>query len=259
MSPRNFQFTCAVGGILGLVLALVAFIVSGFLPPISPLLDAEQTARHYRNHEKGIQAGAALIVVSGMFYILLTVAISAQMQCIPNLHYAVSALQLALGTAGGFAFLLPGLMLAVANYRLDRPVEITQTLNDMFWITFLLPWPTFMAQSFTIAYAIIIDSRPKPLFPKPTAILNIVAPFIYVLAAAVHCVKTGPMAWNGAVAFWIPLVAFGCQVVIDSICLIRALSAEPGTGGKNLDAFPTSPENCPDNCAARSDHNNCQG
>lgn len=121
MSPRCFQYACAVSGVLCSVTFFVGFAASGFLPPISPSWDAERTVKHYRDHEHGIQAGSALLVISGMFYLPLTAGISAQMRRIPNLHYAVSALQLASGAAGIFTFMMPGMILAVATLSPEPP------------------------------------------------------------------------------------------------------------------------------------------
>ncbi|KAH6871217.1 membrane protein [Thelonectria olida] len=227
LSPRNFQYACAISGILCSLTFLLGFVASGFLPPTKPSWSAERTVQHYRDHEKGIQGGSALLVISGMFYLPLTAAISAQMRRIPNLHYVVSTLQLASGAAGIFTFMMPGMILAVANYSLDRPVEITKALNELFWITALMPWPTFMAQNFAFAYAIIIDSRPTPLFPKPIALLNIVVPVLFVPGIAIHCVKTGPLAWNGGWTFWL---AGGI------------IWTETETGEKIVDTFPTTLE-----------------
>lgn len=208
-----------------MIFAFVAMGVSGFLPPISPAWDAEQTVDHYRSHEKGIQVGAILLIIGGMFYLALTAIISTQMQRIPNLPLAVSTLQQISGTAGAcIAFMLPGVVLAVASYRLDRHVEITQAFNDLFWFLLLITWPPLLSQGWAFAYAIITDPQPKPLFPKSMAILNIVAPIIYMPSSAMHCVKTGPLAWNGAITFWVALGALAAQLTADSIGLARAVS-----------------------------------
>lgn len=238
VSPRNFQYACAINGILVLVFTLVALAASGFLPPLTPSWDAEQTVHHYHEHEMGIQAGAALLAISGMSYLAFTAAISSQMRRIPNLPYAAGALQLVSGAVGAVFFLMSGLILAVANYRLDRSAEITQALNDLFWFIIVMTWPAFMAQSLALAYAVIIDCRPKPLFPKPIAVVNIIVSILYVPGISVHCFTTGPLAWNGSVSFWIPICAFGAQTIIDSICLVRAVSTDTETGEKIANVSP---------------------
>lgn len=230
IASRNFQFACAVSGILCLAFFCVGLAASGFIPPPPPSWDAEMIVQHYRDHHKGMQAGVILITMSGLFYLPLTAALSAQMMRIPGLHYSVSALQLASGAAGIFNFILPGVILGVASYRLDRPVVITQTLNDLFWFTAVMAVPTFMIQSIAIAYAVISDFRPKPLFPKSVAILNIVAPALSSPVLAIHLAQTGPIAWDGAVSFWVPACAFGIQIITDSICLARAAYVESTAG-----------------------------
>lgn len=108
---------------------------------------------------------------------------------IPGLHPAVAQIQLAGGTAGTLVFVLPGIVLATAHYRLDRDPEITQAFNDLFWILYSMPWPPFMVQSFAYAYAIMWDRRKTVAFRKYVVVLNIVAPLLYVPAAALSTVR----------------------------------------------------------------------
>jgi hypothetical protein len=230
-------------------------VACDFLPPIPATWGAERTVEHYRKHEKGIQAGAAMLVISGMFYLPLTAAISAQMRRIPNLHYSVSALQLASGAAGIFTFIMPGMILGVANYRLDRPVEITQVMNELFWITALMPWPTFLVQNFAFAYALLTDTRPQPLFPKPIAIVNIIVPILFIPGIAMHTVYSGPLAWNGALSFWLAGMTFCLQLIVDSFCIARAVSNEVAGGEKIVDIFPTTVDHNLQNEPSKGDTN----
>lgn len=205
---------------------LIALAASGFLPPTGPSWDAEQTVTHYRRHENGIRAGAALLILSGTLYLPFVAAVSAQMRRVPDLHHAIRAIQFAAGSVGGFSILMAGLVLAAAGYRLDRHADVTQALNDLFWISLLSAWPLFMAQSFALACAIIVDSRPKPPFPKAVALVNVMVPVTFIPGIALHCVKGGPVAWNGVVGFWIPVFLFGVEVSMDCLCLWRAASNE---------------------------------
>ncbi|GME53124.1 uncharacterized protein B0J15DRAFT_571027 [Neofusicoccum parvum] len=250
LSPRTFQYACATSGVLCSLFFLFAFVAADFIPPTKPWWTAEQTVDFFKERKKRIEVGSALLVVSGMFYLPLTAAISAQMRRIPNLHYAVSALQLSSGAAGIFTFIMPGIILGVANFDLDRPAEITKMMVELFWITALMPWPTFMTQNFAFSFAVLTDNRPKPLFPKYIALLNVISPILFVPASAMHCTKTGPVAWNGALTFWVLGVVFCLQLFIDSACLFRAISNEPEGGEKIVDIFPTT--NVPD---AEAKHN----
>lgn len=227
MSSQNFQYACALSGIPLVAFALCSFIACGFLPPIPPSWNAEQTVNHYKAHEKGIYAGVSLLMIASLFYLPLTAVISAQMRRIPNLHPVVSDLQLAAGAGGLFIVIMPAVVLAATNFRLDRPVEITQALNDLFWVVLVMTYPPMMVQFACIAYATIIDCRPNLLFPKPIAILSILLSVTAVPATvALHCTKTGPIAWNGAVSFWLPLIIWVLQIVMETLCLARAVSTD---------------------------------
>ncbi|PHH61029.1 hypothetical protein CDD81_851 [Ophiocordyceps australis] len=238
---RLFHYACAASGIICLIFFFTGLLAARFIPPISPAWTAQQTVAHFRHHEKGIQAGAALIILCSMFYLPFTAAISSQMRRIPNIPPAVCSLQLAAGSAAVFTLMLPGIFLAAAIYRLDRPPEITQALSDLCWLMIPLPWPVFMVQDYAFAYAILSDPSPKPLFPKKIAMMNLVAPAIFVPAITAHCFKTGPLAWNGGVNFWLVNLTGGVQIIIDSLCLLRAIHLDKDTAEDTLvESSPSS-------------------
>lgn len=86
-----------------------------------------------------------------------------------------------------------------------------------------MPWPTFMVQNFAFVYAIMLDTRPKPLFPKWLIPFNIIMPILFAFATGIHTHKSGPLAWDGVVAFYIIGFSFVVQLIVDSVFL--ALSA----------------------------------
>jgi hypothetical protein len=133
-----------------------------------------------------------------MWHLPLFAAISWQIRRVPGVHAIVSQLWLACSAAWSFTFMLPGMTLATATYRLDRDPQITQAITDMFWLVALMPQPTFMIQNFAFAYAIILDRRPRRAFPRYVAVINIIVPILFVPGTALHTTDFGPLAWNGA-------------------------------------------------------------
>jgi hypothetical protein len=134
--------------------------------------------------------------------------ISGQIPRIPNVPEAVTALQLAAGTYVGCFFVVAGLCLVGAVFRVNRPAEITEALNHLFWLDFLLPVPTFQAQIFAFTRAIVVDTRPRPYFPKSLAVINTVTLLLYFPMYTSHTFHTGPLAWNGGVSFWMPMCIY---------------------------------------------------
>ncbi|EFX02449.1 integral membrane protein [Grosmannia clavigera kw1407] len=226
MSNTAVQYVCAACGATSGVFFIVAFIVANFIPPTHPWWTAEQTAHFYQDNKTRIRAGASILMIAGGFYLPFSTAISYQIRRIPRIPWIIYQMQLASAAAGIWTFMLPGIVLAIASYRPERPVEITHALNDFFWLVALMPWPTFMVQNFAFAFAIIYDNRKIPLFPKELAIFNMIMPIIFATATGIHTQLRGPFAYNGVIAFYIVGFTFVVQLIVDGIFLALAARNE---------------------------------
>lgn len=56
----------------------LGFVISGLLPPNKPSWTPQETVDWMRAHHERINVGAAMLMISGMFYLLLSAGISAQ-------------------------------------------------------------------------------------------------------------------------------------------------------------------------------------
>ncbi|KAH7009785.1 membrane protein [Ilyonectria destructans] len=235
--PRSFHYICGpVCGTLCAIFFIISLGLAHQLPPIPAHFTPEQTTEFWREHETGARWGAALMMISTTFYLPYTASISAQMRRVPNLPYLASALQLAAGAAGLFTFITPAQVLALIPFRLDRSPEATQTLTDLFFFFLLMPWPSFIVQDWAWAYAILIDQRERPVFPKFMAIFNIIIPIMFLPTLGMHAHKRGAVAYQGALTFWFVGIPFIVQLLLDSICLFVAIRADPLDPTVNLSA-----------------------
>ncbi|KAL6410735.1 putative integral membrane protein [Ilyonectria robusta] len=223
LKPKNLHYACASSGLICGTLFFLAFIASDFLPPPRPWWTPERTAEHYASHQKGVHAGSVLLMFSGTFFLPYTAIISDQMRRIPNIPWVLPQLQLASGIASTIGFFMPGMQLAATALRKDRDPKLIELSSDMFWMFAVMPFQTFILMSWAWSYAIIIDNRPKPLYPKAMALVNLVSPAMFLWSVAIHTTLHGPFAWNGALGFWLPLVAFGLQFLGDTYFLFRAI------------------------------------
>jgi hypothetical protein len=225
-SQVNFQRACAWSGIVCAVLLFGGLLAGGLIPLPSPDWSASQVASFYQGHATGIRFGSGLILLSGMFYLPYTAVMSAQMRRMKGVHPAAHYAQLASGSVVAVTFFLPAMLLAVTAFRPERSPDLTQLLNDMSLIILVIPWPPEMAQSFAFAFGILTDRAHPPAFPRWLAYLNIVASTTFVPGLALPFFKTGPLAWNGLVVFWIPAVAFGIQLIANAVMLLNAIRQE---------------------------------
>ena len=226
MHQMTFQRVCAWSGIVCVTLFFLAFVFAGFIPPLKAHSSAQDIADHYRDHTTGIRIGGIFMFLSGMFYAAYTAVISAQMRRIPGIHPAAVYTQLAAGAFACLTFLVPSLLLEWVAFRPDRAAVDTQTYNDLFWIMLVMPWPPFMMQNYTFAYAIFTDRRERPLFPRWLAYLNIWAVLIFTPAVLLPFFKSGPFSWAGIFVVWIPAFVFILQFVANTSMLLRAINDE---------------------------------
>lgn len=225
-SQMTFEKVCAWGGISCVVLFFAAFVLAGFIPPLSPSLSAEQVAAHYQEHTSGIRIGMVLMLISSAFYAMFTAVISGQMRRIPGVSITVVYTQLACGAFACLTFLMPAIFFIAASFRPERAPELTQILNDLGWIMMVIPWMPFMPQNFAFAFAIFSDSRPAPLFPRWLGFLNIWAPISFTPSVLLPFFKSGPFAWSGLFVIWIPAIIFIIWFVLTACMLLKAIRLE---------------------------------
>jgi hypothetical protein len=221
------QMLAAWCGILCPMLMFGGLIAAGFFPPMTPNMTAEQVAAFYQQHGNGVRFGMIWVQISGAMYAVFASGISAQMRRIehraaPVLSYA----QLALGAATVLAFVVPALVWIAASFRPERSPEVTQTLNDVAWLIFVGVWAIGAVENLIIGFLIIADKKSQPVFPRWIGFLNIWIALLFIPASIMPFFKTGPFAWDGLLAFWIPATVFGIWFFAMAIYLMKAVKQQ---------------------------------
>lgn len=219
MSIARVERLCVWSGLVAIVLFFCGFIFSGFIPPLSPAMTAEELVNHYQTHTIGIRTGMVLMVISCMFMAPLIGVISAQMRRMKGVSPALVYTQISAGTANLMFFILPALFFLVTAYRPERDPQLTLLMNDIAWIVAVLPWPPAFMQNIAIAAAILTDRSETPLLPRWLAYLNIWVALAFVPGGLLPFFKTGPFAWSGLLVFWLA----GTTFVIWFIAVVVAL------------------------------------
>jgi hypothetical protein len=193
--------------VFGVVLA-VAFVISGFVPPLSPALSAEEVAAFYRDHLEQVRAGMITVNLCGIAFIPFYMVIVVQMQRMGTPTEAFAFAYLSAAASGQSIFLMGDLFWSIAAFRPERDPQITQMLNDLAWMAFVSPVGFLMAQNVFLALGIYMDARPKPVFPRWAAHLSILVALLMLPGAFSLMYKTGPFAWDGALSFDLRAGAF---------------------------------------------------
>jgi hypothetical protein len=89
----------------------------------------------------------------------------------------------------------------------------------MAWMIFIAPVGMVVAQLLLLGLAIYFDNihveaGPNPVFPRWVAHYAIATALVMAPAACAAIFRTGPLAWDGAVSFWLRNGAFTLFVVV---------------------------------------------
>jgi hypothetical protein len=216
------QRLMAYCGVASLVVLLVGmWVIAGFVPPPGPNQTLEQIVAVYTDH--GVRIRFGLIVACAGVTLLgpWTAAIAIQMRRIEGEFAPLALTQTMLGAVLIIEFYVPTVMWMVAAFRPEADPGFTYHLHDLASITFVaLPWSAAL-QAVLLAIAILQDKHDQPVFPRWLGYLSVWAAISF-LPGAFNCLaKTGVIAWNGVLAWWLGLTAFGIWILAVSFCLLR--------------------------------------
>lgn len=227
MSPR-LQRSFALCGPLFAILFFPGMLLSGLLPPPSPSDGAAQVASFWSDDPTAQRFGLMLCMIAAGFTGPFVAIISVYLKKVRG-GEAYSNLQLIGGATGFVAVVVPIMIFAAASFRPDeRPEAITQAINDMAWLPFIMNYPPALLQCLAIGLAAFTDKSSDPIFPRWVGYYNLWTAFLFLPGGFAVFFKDGPLAWSGVLAFWVPAVLFGVWFLVMCVVLYRAIDRHGG-------------------------------
>lgn len=207
-----------------LVIWLASFVLfPGFIPPVSPRATAAEVVEFYRQDLSRVRYSMILFNWFGVAVIPILLLIAERMRAMahrtPVLRFCV------IGVAGGapIVFLTATVFWLVAAFRPDRSPELTLLTNDLAWITFTCGVPFLIALFVFLALAIAWDDQPQPVFARWIAWFNVAIALLTVPAAFAGLSKSGVLAWDGLLSFWVKNIALAVWIVVMAWALRSAM------------------------------------
>ena len=209
MSARAVRL-CSWLGPGAVVLFVIGMVpLAGFIPPPSPSDSAEEIAAMFRQDMQPIRLGCILMIIGLTMFAPWGAAIAVLFRQTEHRMPLFSYIQLACVAVSTTLVLLIPTLWAVAAYRPDDTIaDVTRMLNDSAWFLFLFAWPPFTFWFIAIAVAVFRDRSLRPLFPRWSAYLSLWVGLLAVAAGTMAFFKSGPFAYDGIIAMYIPLTAF---------------------------------------------------
>ena len=196
-------------GVFFLVSFILGFwLLADFLPPHSPAANATEIAGIYKANDSGIRLGMVLMMAAGAFYLPWTVTLSILVRKMEGKLNFLSQCQLIGGLAASMFYILPALIFEVAAFRPNRDPNLILLISGAAWIFTVTPIPPFYVQFAPLIVAIFIDSSKPKVFPRWMGFATLWASILFAPGMTAFFFKTGPFAWDGLIAFWIPVIVF---------------------------------------------------
>jgi hypothetical protein len=214
LTARNELFCAWIAAVCLAFTAVGFFGISGYVPPPAADSTSAEIGRFYADHAEQIRVGMVITFLSWSGWGVLVAAVSSQMARIEGRTVVLSLLQAISGCVGWVCLLFPTMFLCIATYRPERSPETTQTLHDLGWITAFMPLVPFALMAVAIAAATFQDHAEHPVYPRWFAYANLWAALLFAPGAFLIFFKTGPLAYDGVLVFWVPFVIFGAWILL---------------------------------------------
>jgi hypothetical protein len=174
-----------------------------------------------------IRIGLMLTMIAVSLVAPFGVAIALQTRRAEQGRPVLTYTQLACIAAGVAIMVIECVAWLGASYRPDElSAETTRLLNDVGWIIIIITWPPYSIWFGAVALAILRDKSEDPAFPRWAGYLSIWVALIMVPGSGMIFFKTGPLAYNGLIALYIPFTAFFTWIVAFTVLGIRAINRQ---------------------------------
>jgi hypothetical protein len=131
---------------------------------------------------------------------------------------------------GAFGMVMAFMFWQVAAFREELSPETVRMLNDLAWVPFVGLTSTAVILAFSIGMAIFSDQRDTPVFPRWLGWFNVWAATMFTPGSLCVFFKHGPFAYNGLIAWYLPVCVFSIWGVLITVHCLRAIRAERDAG-----------------------------
>jgi len=119
----------------------------------------------------------------------------------------------------------------VASYRVETSADVIQSWSDWAWMAFLLGWIYLTVEMLATAFVELMDRSAQPLVPRWLTWSTIAGAISLVTAGGPAFFKSGPFAYHGLFAFYIPVGIWGGYIAITTWYMLKALDREAQAAG----------------------------
>jgi hypothetical protein len=206
------------------------WVVGGFFPLHEPSAGAEEITAFFRGDITGIRIGMIIVMWGAAVFLPFTAVLARFIAKIEGRPGVLTYSMLMAGFANAMLTFYPPLWWLINAFRpLERTAEQIYLLNDIAWLQFIGGLSLIMPMFIVVAVAAFHDRSENPVFPRWSGYFSLWVFVLFLPDQLLFFFKSGPFAWNGLFAFWIPLTVF-CSWFLVMFYLMRKaiLARHPG-------------------------------
>lgn len=232
ISAKSQRHLIWISVALSLIFSL-GYVMTGFFPPPKPTLGAAEVAELYASDNLRLRIGVVLCLLSGGFLMVWGVVVSAQMARVEKGLPVWAILQVLSAAMGALIFTLPLLFVGVAAFSAERSAEITLLMHELAFLTLITPVTFFPFQALPVGVIALsrnnAGAKNSP-FPRWLGFLTLWMLACAELGTIAMLFKTGPFAWNGLFAFWLPLSIYAIWYTALTRQMLKAIARQEADG-----------------------------
>jgi hypothetical protein len=224
MSERSQSILVWWALIFAAIYGIVLLLLLDMVPPPTPKLSAEQIAHWYAVRHTKIRIGAVIASWTSAFMVPLSVVVAAQMSRQETGRKVWSAMTICGGTLMSIFLVLPPLFWGVAAFTPSRSPQVTAIMHELGVLTLTTTdqYYVFMWVAIVVICLLPTSVTHSP-FPRWFAYFTAWIAVMFEAGAFAFIPRTGPLAWNGLMVFWLPLILFGIWIAVMSYQLLHSL------------------------------------
>jgi hypothetical protein len=225
---RTSQLVCAWSGPLFLVLFGIGFVaLAGFVPPPTAHDSPQEVVKLYTDHPDRVRAGLVLMMIGAAFIASWSAGVSVQLKRIEGRFSPMTYTSLACGAAGVLVVIFPVMIMIVTSFRPERDPQLTQALNDLAWIPFIMVFSPVMVQCLSVAIAVLTAAPTQAkVFPRWVGYASLSCALLLLPGSLIPFFKRGPFAWQGIFEFWLAAVVFFGWIAVMTVALFGAIRSQ---------------------------------
>ena len=223
MNLSNQRLALHAGAVIFLILVGGAFLVAGWIPPPTPDQSQADIASIFDDHER-VRVAAAMFFFGGAFFVAPCAVMAIQMRRIEGPNAVMALIQIVSAAIGVVALQIPGALWLAISFRDGIDPTTVAALNDVAWFFLLGAVGSAVMQNAALAACIL--GSDGSVYPRWLGYVNLWLISGLLFGILIPFFKTGPLAWDGALGFWVVAIDFFVWVFVMWTLTAKAVNSE---------------------------------